>query len=318
MPDHLPNYRKGFTSVACTSLLLLSNNSELRAKFLVNNEEVLLNNYGIENIHINNNLETDFNIFSENNLLIVNNGEKVGEENVLISEIIIEGWENHPEGRKLELKAYESMSIKPGNIIDNQILKKDLNSIYASGWFSGVQVKSEDGPLGVRLIINVVPNPILEKVELKQEQTIIPKKLVDEFFASSYGTTLNLNNLQQKINLIRKWYEDKGYSLARITGPERITEDGRVILNVFEGTVSDIELRFIGADGEAFVEGKDGKKIPRKGKTKDWVIKRELKTKPGSIFNRKVLEEDIRDSMHFHCLMMLRCLWVQIVRIPVK
>ncbi len=294
MPDHLPNYRKGFTSVACTSLLLLSNNSELRAKFLVNNEEVLLNNYGIENIHINNNLETDFNIFSENNFLIVNNGEKVGEENVLISEIIIEGWENHPEGRKLELKAYESMSIKPGNIIDNQILKKDLNSIYASGWFSGVQVKSEDGPLGVRLIINVVPNPILEKVELKQEQTIIPKKLVDEFFASSYGTTLNLNNLQQKINLIRKWYEDKGYSLARITGPERITEDGRVILNVFEGTVSDIELRFIGADGEAFVEGKDGKKIPRKGKTKDWVIKRELKTKPGSIFNRKVLEEDIK------------------------
>ena len=31
--------------------------------------------------------------------------------NVRISEIIIEGWEDHPEGRKLELAAYEAMSI---------------------------------------------------------------------------------------------------------------------------------------------------------------------------------------------------------------
>ena len=60
------------------------------------------------------------------------------------------------------------MSIKPGSIIDNRALNKDLNSIYASGWFSGVKIKPQDGPLGVRLIVNVVPNPILKKVELNQ------------------------------------------------------------------------------------------------------------------------------------------------------
>ena len=97
--------------------------------------------------------------------LIVDNGKNLSEENVLISEIIIEGWENHPEGRKLELAAYDSMNIKPGSIINNQILKKDLNQIYASGWFSGVKIKSEDSPLGVRLIVTVEPNPILNKVE---------------------------------------------------------------------------------------------------------------------------------------------------------
>ena len=80
---------------------------------------------------------------------------------------MIEGWENHPEGRKLELAAYDSMSIKPGSIVDNRILNQDLNAIYASGWFSGVKIKSQDGPLGVRLIVNVVPNPILKKVELQ-------------------------------------------------------------------------------------------------------------------------------------------------------
>ena len=66
---------------------------------------------------------------------------------MLISEIIIEGWESHPEGRKLELAAYDSMDIKPGSIVNNRILNKDLNAIYSSGWFSGVKIKSEDGPL---------------------------------------------------------------------------------------------------------------------------------------------------------------------------
>ena len=42
---------------------------------------------------------------------------------VYISEIIIEGWEDHPEGRKLELAAYDAMRTKPGSIINNQTLK---------------------------------------------------------------------------------------------------------------------------------------------------------------------------------------------------
>ena len=292
MPDNLPKFRKGFASITCFSLIFLSNNSELYAKFLVSKDEgIYKNKFGFKNNNNRNSVKSIFNIVEENELLIADNGEDLAEENVLISEIIIEGWENHPEGRKLELKAYDAMNIKPGNIINNRILKKDLNLIYATGWFSGVQVKSEDGPLGVRLIINVIPNPILKKVELNPSEKIISKELVDEFFSSSYGSTLNLNNLQERINLLKKWYEDKGYSLARITGPERITEDGLVSLNVFEGTVSDIKLRFLGNDGELLVT-KDGK--PRKGKTKDWVIKRELKTVPGSIFNRKILEEDIK------------------------
>ena len=76
--------------------------------------------------------------------------------------------------------------------------------------------------------------------------------------------------------------------MARINGPDRIAENGIIELNVSEGIISDIKLRFPGADGESIIDGK-----PRKGKTKDWVIKRELKTQPGTIFNRKILEADI-------------------------
>ena len=164
------------------------------------------------------------------------------------------------------------MNIKPGSIVDNQILNQDLNAIYASGWFSGVKIKSLDGPLGVRLVVNIVPNPILKKVELKPKSSLISNEYIDDIFNNFYGSTLNLNQLQKKIEIIKKRYENEGFSLARITGPDRISEDGIVTLNVAEGIISDIKLRFPGADGESFIDGK-----PRKGKTKDWVIKRELK-----------------------------------------
>ncbi len=286
MQKHFLKFGKVFTNVACSPLILISNNSELAAKYLPNDIDQSITTLEIPNI--NNDLFQGINFKQKKNIFLAENNNDINEESVLISEIIIKGWENHPEGRKLELAAYDSMSIKPGSIVDNQTLNQDLNAIYASGWFSGVKIKSQDGPLGVRLIVNVVPNPILRKVELKSINSVISNEYVDNIFNNYYGTTLNLNELQNKIEIIKKRYEKEGYSLARISGPDRISENGLVTLKVSEGIISDVKIRFPDSDGEIVVDGK-----PRKGKTKDWVIKRELKTKPGSIFNRKILEADI-------------------------
>ena len=286
MQKHYLKFRKVFTNIAFPTLFLISNNSELAAKFLPNDGGKLINTFEMKNIKYGSFQGLD--IKQEKNFLIAENKKNITQERVLISEIIIEGWENHPEGRKLELAAYDSMSIKPGSIVDNQILNKDLNSIYASGWFSGVKMKPQDGPLGVRLIVNVVPNPILKKVEVEPVNSIIPNGYIDDIFNNFYGTTLNLNELQNKIEIIKNRFESEGYSLARIKGPDRISENGIVTLNISEGIISDLKLRFLGSDGESIIDGK-----PRKGKTKDWVIKRELKTQPGTIFNRKTLEADI-------------------------
>ncbi len=286
MQKHFLKFGKVFTKVVCSPLILISNNSELVAKYLPNDVDQSIRN--LEKQNINNGLFEGIDIKQEKKFLLADNNNDINEESVLISEIIIEGWENHPEGRKLELAAYDSMSIKPGSIVDNRILNKDLNAIYASGWFSGVKINSQEGPLGVRLIVNVVPNPILKKVELKTINSIITNEYVDDIFQNYYGTTLNLNEFQTKIEIIKKRYEKEGYSLARIKGPDRISDDGVVTLKVSEGIITDVKIRFPDSDGEFVINGK-----PRKGKTKDWVIKRELKTQPGSIFNRKILEADI-------------------------
>jgi len=287
MQKHFLKFKKFFTNIACSPLILMTNNSELVAKYSqndfdqsINSLEMIINKDGIVHGEV---------FKQERDFVIAENKKTNDQESVLISEIIIEGWENHPEGRKLELAAYDSMSIKPGSVVNNRILNQDLNAIYASGWFSGVKIKSQDGPLGVTLIVKVVPNPILRKVELKPTSSVISNKDLDDIFTNYYGTTLNLKEFQNKIDKLKKRYESEGYSLVRISGPDRISADGLVTLNVAEGVISDIKFRFPGSDGESMIDGK-----PRKGKTKDWVIKRELKSQPGSIFNRKILEADIK------------------------
>ena len=280
MSKHQLKIRKILKSFGMFSILLGISNSNVYSGYLSKNQLLINEKSASFDLPINNFLDT---LLATD---LVNGSEEVNtdsEANVLISEIVIQGWEDHPEGRKLELVAYDSMSIKPGSIINNEILKKDLDSIYASGLFSGVNFKAEDGPLGVKLIVKIVPNPIFRQIIIQPSNKIITQTFVNKIFEKYYGSTLNLNELQESISLIKKWYVDRGYSLTKVSGPERILENGSIQLNIDEGIVSEIQIRFIGTDDEI-----------RKGKTKEWVIRRELKTNSGSVFNRKILESDIK------------------------
>ena len=195
MKKHFLRFSKVFTNFACSPLILIANNSELAARYLPNDVEQSITSLEMKNI--NNDLFKGFDTKQNKNILIAESKENINKEKVIISEIIIEGWENHPEGTDLQLKAYDSMSIKPGSIVDNQTVNEDLNAIYATGLFSGVKIKFQDGPLGVRLIVNVVPNPILRKVEIKPINSVISNEYVNDIFKNYYGTTLNLNEFQK-------------------------------------------------------------------------------------------------------------------------
>ena len=216
---------------------------------------------------------------------------EVEEQNrVLISEIIIEGLEDHPDKDRLEVLSYDAMLIKPGSKVTSEEVKNDLDRIYSSGWFSGAKTETLQSPLGVKLLIKVIPNPILNKVKILPVDKKLTNKKINEVFINDYGKTLNLNTLKIRIKEIKDWYNSQGYSLARISGPSRLTKDGIVQLNVQEGYIAGIQINFIDEDGNT--EDKKGRTI--KGKTKKWVIERELITKAGDIFNRPKLESDIK------------------------
>ena len=105
MQKHFLKFGKVFIKVACSPLILISNNLELAAKYLPKDIDQSISSLEIPNI--NNVLYRGIDIKKEKKILLAENDD-TGKKSVLISEIIIEGWENHPEGRKLELAAYDS------------------------------------------------------------------------------------------------------------------------------------------------------------------------------------------------------------------
>jgi outer membrane protein insertion porin family len=212
------------------------------------------------------------------------------EKKVLISEVVIQGLEGHPERERLELAAYAAMATTPGTRVTRSELQNDLSAIYASGWFSDVRIQPVDGPLGVRVVVTVVANPVLKSVSVDLGKAKLPPQVIKDTFAPDYGKTLNLNTLQLRMQELQKWYSDQGYSLARVTGPSRVSPNGDVQLQVREGTVAGVEVQFINKEGSTT----NDKGQPIKGKTKPYVVTREISLKAGSVFNRRTLEQDIK------------------------
>ena len=65
----------------------------------------------------------------------------------------------------------------------------------------------------------------MKKVKLKPSNSVISSEYIDEILQFLWHNS-NLNELQNKIEIIKKRYESEGYSLARVKGPDRISENG--------------------------------------------------------------------------------------------
>ena len=215
----------------------------------------------------------------------------VEQPRVLISEVLIEGLEGHPEEERLQISTYDAMQVRPGMRVTREELQNDLNGIQATGWFSDVRIVPKNGPLGVQVVVQVEPFPPLSAVEISGDDgNLIADEVIEETFASDYGRTLNLNNLQQRMKILQASVADQGYSLARVSGPERVSPAGVVTLKLLQGSVAGVEVKFITQDGDDTDENGN----PIRGKTKEWVIAREVSIQPGDPFNRNQLERDIK------------------------
>ena len=218
------------------------------------------------------------------------NGLELEAPRVLISEVIIEGITGHPEEERLQVAAYGAMQVRPGSRVTREELQRDLNAIQTTGWFSDVRINPVNGPLGVQVVVQVEPFPTLSSVELDPVSEELPESVVEAIFSPDYGRTLNLNDLQTRMKELQGWYAEQGYSLARISGPERVSPEGVVTLKLIQGRVAGVEVEFLNSEGTSTDENGD----PIRGKTKEWVVTREISVQPGDAFNRNKLEKDIK------------------------
>ena len=212
-----------------------------------------------------------------------NEPQSANEPRVLVAEVVVNG-----ANEELEDIVYATIGTEPGRTTTRTQLQEDVNAVYATGFFQNVEVTPGDTPLGVRITFDVEPNPILSNVNVQTvtrgESEVLPAETVDEFFNSNYGEILNLRELQQGIIQINEWYSQNGYQLAQVVGAPQVSPEGNVTLVVAEGIIEDIQVRYFDEDDEPV----------EKGKTREFIITREVELAPGDVFNRETASRDLQ------------------------
>ncbi|MEH1911974.1 MAG: BamA/TamA family outer membrane protein [Nostoc sp.] len=223
-----------------------------------------------------------------------NTAPEANDPRVLVSEVVVrsQAGQLSPE---LEDQVYKVIRTQPGRTTTRSQLQEDINAIFGTGFFSNVQAAPEDTPLGVRVSFVVQPNPVLTKVQVQANPgtgvaSVLPPNTVDEVFRQQYGKILNLRDLQEAIKQLNKRYQDQGYVLANVIGAPQVSENGVVTLQIAEGVVENIRVRFRNKDGQET----DEKGQPIRGRTQDYIITRELELKPGQVFNRNTVQKDLQ------------------------
>jgi len=99
---------------------------------------------------------------------------------------------------------------------------------------------------------------------------------------------LTLQTIERIGDRLDGWYLDNGYALSRVVGlmPD---PSGDLTVEVVEPVVSTISIRFLDETGS----GLDADGEPIAGRTQEDFILRELETRPGTVFNRSSVIQDL-------------------------
>lgn len=137
-----------------------------------------------------------------------------------ISEIVING------NRKVEKDAIlEKIKIKSGDIYIRANARTDIESIFSLGYFQFVDISTDNNK---RLIIDVVEKPSISEIVF---DGLEDQKKEDVAEASGLKTyeIFNASKVKEAVEKIRKFYEDKGFLLARVeASTEEVKKDENV------------------------------------------------------------------------------------------
>lgn len=171
-------------------------------------------------------------------------------------------------------KILQHMKTVPGSVFDRTAMQADLKSIYAMGYFTDkIKAVPEASPTGVKLRIEVEENIPVTGFNITGNTAISTAELED-LFKDQTGLPQNIAQLNEAIGKIESIYSDKGFVLARVK-EIKDDPDGIVNIEINEGVIDKIKL--VGNT-----------------KTKDFIIKRNMMTAEGTLYNEKVLKNDLK------------------------
>ena len=168
----------------------------------------------------------------------------------------------------------QNVSIHPGDPYSVETVQQNLKAIYDMGYFSekmrAIPVKIDDKNIKIRIIVQ--ENVPITDFNITGNNSVATGDLL-QILDSLLNKPQNILKLNDAITEIQEYYASQGYILARVTS---ITDDpdGMVNINIDEGKI-----------GSIVIEGNK--------KTKEFVVRRNILTQPGTIYNENLIKQDL-------------------------
>lgn len=192
-------------------------------------------------------------------------------------------------GAEAELQQVVRNTIKtrPGGGTSGSQLKQDVADILGTGLFANASVSSRTNPQGLSVVFQVEPI-VVRSLQLSGAQALT-LEVANQLFGAQLGAPVKPSLLNESVKQINEWYAQNGYTLARVLTLQP-TREGVVTVEVAEGYIGDVRVRFVNKDGKPV----DDKGQPIKGRTQPDFLRRQIKLKPGQVFRDDVARADLR------------------------
>lgn len=166
------------------------------------------------------------------------------------------------------------ISTRIGDPLLEPRIRRDMQAIYDSGYYTDVRLDTRYTSDGVRVIFRVLENPVVDEIVLEGNSVASSDKL-RSLMQLETGKVLNTRILQNDLQSINKYYnEDLGYTIS----PSHITkldfDGGKLTLTLADGIV----VKEVKVEGVTVFPHDQ--------------IASMITLKPGDLFNRNTLRTD--------------------------
>ena len=197
-------------------------------------------------------------------------------EGKLVTAIEIEG--NRSISRTTILS---KMKTQIGSIYSENIINDDLKRLYILGYFSDIDIKTEDYKEGLKIIISVVERPLIKEINfIGFRHLYLKEEKLEDLVKSKPAQYLDYPTLNEDCSSLRKKYIKKGFSDSKIEYKVDIDQEtNQAVVDFIAQEGRRIRIRRI------YVEG--NKHFP------DRRILKIIKTKRAWLFGAGILKEDV-------------------------
>lgn len=119
------------------------------------------------------------------------------------------------------------LNTRTGAPLDPALLRSDIHSIMATGYFRNVTVESEQLPEGLRLVFTVEERPTIREIRYEGNKALELKDF-EKVVTLKPNHFLNVAEVQENVEKIRKLYANEGYYRANVSYETLAQENNQV------------------------------------------------------------------------------------------